>query len=149
MAKYAVVLDGTASATIDLGYTIAAASNPRRHQWYYLMFGSKATPADNPFLWEIQERTAAGGTPSAVTPQPLDDGDTIAATTVASNQPASNGAGSGVKMRVPLNQRATFRWVAAPGSELTVPATASQGLALATPTSSAVACEATILLNEI
>ncbi len=149
MARYSVKLAATASTTIDLGYTINASSNPRRHYWYDLMFGSSASPADNPFLFQVEKRTAAGGTPAAVTPQPLDDGDTIAATTVASGQPASNGAGSGVKLSIPLNQRATFRWVAAPGSELVVPATASQGLALTTPTSSAVTCNATILLNEL
>lgn len=149
MARYSVKLNGSASASIDLGYTIAAASNPRRFMWYDLVFGSSASPADNPFLFEVQKRTAAGGTPSAVTPQPLDDGDTIASTVVASNQPASNGAGSGIKLSIPLNQRASFRWVAAPGSELVVPATASQGLALATPTSSAVTCNATILFNEL
>jgi hypothetical protein len=149
MARYSAKFAGTASTTIDLGYTIAAASNPRRFQWFDLMFGSSASPADNPFLFEVQKRTAAGTTPSAVTPQPLDDGDTIASTVVASNQPAVNGAGAGIKLSIPLNQRATFRWVAAPGSELTVPATASQGLALATPTGSAVVCNATILFNEL
>ncbi len=149
MARYSCKFNGTASSSLDHGYAINASSNPRRQKWYEIWFGSTATPADVAFLLEVQKRTAAGGTPVAVTPQPLDDGDTIAATTVASNQPASNGAGSGIKLSIPLNGRATVRWFAVPGSELVVPATASQGLALATPTMTAQTINSTVMLEEL
>jgi len=46
------------------------------------------------------------------------------------------------------NQRATFRWVAAPGSELVVPATASNGLALMSAVASATANYAWTILWE-
>lgn len=148
MARYSVTFAGTLDTSLDFGYTIGAASNPRRHKWYDLTVGSSATPADNPFLWSVNKRTAAGGTPVPVTPQTLDDTDSIASTVVSSSKPASNGAGSGRKLTIPLNQRATYRWVAAPGSELVVPATASQGLALSGTTGSAVACDACVLFIE-
>ncbi len=51
-------------------------------------------------------------------------------------------------LTVPLNQRATFRWVAVPGKELVTPATASNGAVIITPTSSAVAVTAMLHAEE-
>ena len=53
-----------------------------------------------------------------------------------------------IVLMIPLNQRATFRWVAAPGSELVAPATAANGFGIQTTTSSAVAITGTLLLEE-
>ena len=150
MAKYVAKVTRTASATLDVGSVIAAASAPRRLQFYDLMFGSDATPADVAFLWEAYKRTGAatGGTAPTITP--LDEGDTIASTGVSNQAPTTNGAGgSVVKLSIPLNGRATFRWVAFPGSELVTAATVSTGVALATPTMTAQAVEATMLFNEL
>jgi hypothetical protein len=152
MARYAVKATRTASATLDVGSVINAAASPRRFQLFDLMFGSDATPADFAFLWEFFKRTgtATGGT--APTISPLDVSDTIASTLVANQAPTTNGAGGSTAplLSVPLNQRASFRWVASPGSELVSPATASNGFAAATPTAGAlVAVECTFLVNEL
>jgi hypothetical protein len=150
MARYSVTMQRTASATLDVGSVLNAAASPRRFQVYDVLMGSEATPGDFAFLWTLNKRTgtATGGTaPSVLT---LDEGDAIASTLVANQAPTANGAGSGVKLSVPLNQRATFRWVAAPGSELVSPATASNGYSIATPTAGAlVAVTATFLVNEL
>jgi hypothetical protein len=54
-----------------------------------------------------------------------------------------------ILLSLPLNQRASFRWVPAPGSELVTPATASNGLALRTPTAGGlVAITATVYVEE-
>ena len=74
MAKYAVELNRTASATASLGTVIADATRPRRGKLYDVIFGSEATPADNAFRYIVQRITAAG-TSTAVTPQALDPGD--------------------------------------------------------------------------
>jgi hypothetical protein len=39
-----------------------------------------------------------------------------------------------ILLNIPLNQRATFRWVAAPGGELVMPATAANGFGIETDT---------------
>jgi hypothetical protein len=53
-------------------------------------------------------------------------------------------------LTIPLNQRATFRWVADPGKELVYPATASNGLAVRTPTAGgAVAITCTLSFSEM
>lgn len=135
MANFMVKMQRTASATLDVGSVICGAANPRRFKVYDILVGSEATPADNAFLWEIYKRTGTATAGTAPTITPLDESDTDASEMVANQAPTTNGAGGSVtKLTIPLNQRATFRWVAAPGGELVAPATASNGLAAATPT---------------
>jgi hypothetical protein len=148
VARYVVQLNRTASTTLPVGTVTADATRPRRIKWYDLMFGSEASPADNPFLWTVQRCTAAG-TSTGVTPSPIDPAD--AATEADSGENHTIDAtqtANQILLAIALNQRATFRWVAAPGSELTTPATASNGAALNTPTSSAVAVSATVMFEE-
>lgn len=140
MAKFSVKMQRTASTTLPVGSAVAAASNMRRAKVYDMFFGSEATPADNAFLWQVQRCTAAG-TSTAVTPQSLDAADTLASTIVCGENhtvDATRTANAFV-LTIPLNQRASMRWVAAPGGELVIPATASNGFAVVTLTSSAVA----------
>ena len=87
-------------------------------------------PADNVVQWDISRQTAAG-TSTAVTPNAY-NGAKRAAGTVASANFTAEGtitANSSV-WALPINQRASFRWVAVPGSELIVPATNLAGFAL-------------------
>jgi hypothetical protein len=150
MARYSVTMQRTASATLDVGSVINAAASPRRFELFDIFMGSEATPGDFAFLYTVNKRTGAatGGTAPAVAP--LNDSDTIASTLVANQAPSANGAGSGVKLSIPLNQRATFRWVAAPGSEIVSPATTSNGYSIATPTAGAlVAVTSAFLVNEL
>lgn len=148
MARFNVKLTRTASTTLDVGTLNTATASPRRFNIYDLVIGSDASPADNAFLWEINTRTAlqTGGT--TVTPVAIDASDTTAASTKADMTATTNATGSGIVFGCPLNQRATFRWVAAPGSELVSPALACNGFGVGTPTSSAVAVEAYLYINE-
>lgn len=149
MANYGAKLTRTASSTLDVGSIIVGtASTSRRFKIYDFVIGSDAAPADNAFLWEIQKRTAAATSGSSVTPTALDTSDTVSFTGTVNQNPTTNGGGSGTVLGVPLNQRATFRWVAAPGSEIVSPATSCAGWAFATPTASSVAVEAYVLVSE-
>ena len=148
MAKYAIELNRTASATASLGSVTADATRPRRGKLYDVIFGSEATPADNAFRYIVQRITAAG-TSTAVTPQALDPAD--AATEMDSGENHTiepTYTANAILLAVGLNQRATFRWVASPGGELVFPSTASNGLGVQTPTSSAVAITATLHVDE-
>ena len=73
-------------------------------------------------------RITANGTGTAVTPVALDPADAAAASTANANytaEPTVTASSSG--FYVGINQRASYRWVAAPGSELVAPATANNG----------------------
>lgn len=149
MANFGAKLGRTASTTIDVGSVIVGtAATSRRFKIYDFVIGSDASPADNAFLWEIAKRTAAATSGSTVTAVALDTSDTVAFTGTVNTNPTTNGAGSGTVLGIPLNQRATFRWVAAPGSEIVSPATSCAGWAFQTPTASTVAVEAYVLLSE-
>jgi hypothetical protein len=148
MANYVVQLNRTASTTLPVGTVTADATRPRRIKWYDLMFGSEASPADNPFLWTVQRCTALG-TSTGVTPTALDSADAATESDAGENHTIdATQTANLILLAIALNQRATFRWVAAPGGELVYPATASNGLAINTPTSSAVAVTATVMYQE-
>jgi hypothetical protein len=149
MANYAAELNRTASTTLSVGSLVADATTPRRNKVYDLVVGSEASPADNAFLWQAQRCTAAG-TSTAVTPQALDPADAAALSDVGENHTVDPTLTAGaILLAIALNQRATFRWVASPGGELVLPATASNGVALRTPTAGGlVAVSATIHFAE-
>ena len=135
MANYgAEISKATTSTTTGIGSIEAPAASQRRVKLYDLIFGSGATPADNVFVVEINRSTTVA-TGTLVTPNALDPADAAAVTLVKSNLTVqgTNTAGS-IPLSFALNQRATFRWVAAPGSELVIPATALNGLHINTPT---------------
>lgn len=114
----------TASTTI-LGLTSAATIRPRI---YDIVIGSAATPADNAGEYYFQRYTAAG-TATAVTPQALDNGDpaSLAASGEAHTVEPTYTANA-VLLAMSSNQRASIRWMATPGGELVLPATAANGV---------------------
>ena len=120
--------DATSVKTVSAVITVTGAA---RAKVYDMAFGCSASPADNAFLWQVQRSTTTG-TATAAVANALDPADTTAATVIGYNvftvDPTLT-AGAFL-YQVPLNQRATFRWVAAPGSELVIPATANAGIAL-------------------
>ena len=135
MANYGARLNrAAASITLAVGSLENPGSGMRRLKLYDLIFGSEATPADNVFLVEVQ-RTTTAGTGTAVTPNPLDPADPVAVSlpkeTITSQGTETAGE---VPLSFALNQRATFRWVAAPGGEIIIPAVANDGLHINTTT---------------
>lgn len=133
MAKYQAELNkGTTSTTVGVGSLEAPGSGMRRIKVYDLILGSEATPADNVFLFRAK-RSSTASTGTAVTPSPLDAADAAAVSLPKENLTAEGTAGV-VLLSCPLNQRATMRWVAAPGSELVIAATANAGIIFETPT---------------
>lgn len=110
-----------------LGLTSAATIRPRL---YDIIMGSTATPADNALEFLLQRYTAVG-TGTGVTPTALDPADpaALASGTAAHSVEPTYTAGA-VLLDIAQNQRSTQRWVAAPGSELVLPATANNGVGL-------------------
>jgi hypothetical protein len=135
MANFAADFQRTGSTTASLG-SIGAVSTTqaRRGRIYDLIMGSEATPADAALLWTVQRYTAAG-TNTAVTPQKLDPADAAFLGEAGENHTVEPTYTAGaIVLNIPLNQRATFRWVAAPGGELVYPATTANGFGIQTDT---------------
>lgn len=131
MAKYAVPFTKGAANVLQLMEALADATTPRRGKLYDFNVGCTTTPADAVFDYVIR-RVTGSATGSAVTPNPLDPADAASlfdAEDTITADAASFAAGT-LLDRVPLNHRATFRWVASPGGELVWPATASNGLSI-------------------
>ena len=87
-------------------------------------------PADNVIQWDVSRQTAAG-TSTAVTPNRLNGAKRAAGTVASANFTAEGTITAASSLwALPINQRASFRWVAVPGSELIIPATDLAGFAL-------------------
>ena len=102
----------------------------RRGQIYDLSIGVDGTPADNALVWDISRQTAAG-TATAAVPPPLNPADAAFLGIAALNATAEGTITATTSVfNLAMNQRASYRWVAAPGSELVYPATNLAGFAL-------------------
>jgi len=134
MAKYAITgqqaaVSGSYKTVLDVFATSGAL---RRGKVFDVLIGTNGTPADNFLQWDISRMTA-DGTGTAVTPNPLDPSDVAALATAKANYTAEPTiTANSSLLNVGVNQRASYRWVAAPGSELLFPAVAGNGLALRT-----------------
>ena len=119
-----------ASTTPITALTIASQSTVHRNIIYDIVIANVGSPADLVTLHTIQRITnpnAANCT--AVTPSLLDLADRAAQSACGENHTAEPTYTSNQElMEIPLNHRATFRWVAAPGGELITPATNNAGI---------------------
>lgn len=148
MARYSVIMNRTADPAKSLGTIVADATRPRRGKIYDVEVGSEAAAADNPFLYIFQRVTAAG-TSTAFTPVQLDSADAATEADAGFNHTVEpTYTANAILKRLPVNQRATFRWQQDPAYGLVYPATASNGIGIQTPTSSAVAISATVYFDE-
>jgi hypothetical protein len=151
MALYSVSNSTNFAAQVSLTTTdislisiIASTAAPsptiqlRRGRVYDILVGDMGTPADNAMYWSMQ-RVTAGSTPayagyaSSLTTLALDPADTSPANAVIVNSSIETSytfTATNTPWYVGVNQRASYRWVAAPGSEIVWPATASAGVAL-------------------
>jgi hypothetical protein len=104
------------------------ATTLRRGFIYDIMVGADGTPADNAMTFKVDRQTTVG-TGTSATPAPLDPGDAAAllvATVNHTSEPTVTASTQLIEMG--MNQRASYRWVAAPGGELVVPATNVNGI---------------------
>lgn len=126
-----------------------AATAAVRPAIFDILIGSNATPADNASEWQVLRFTAAG-TSTAVVPTATDSGDPASTSICGKNHSAEPTYSPAVSLLdIPLNQRATFRWVAAPGSEFVAPATAASGFGLQCQVATAaVAMQSSVLFME-
>ena len=135
MAKYALSNSWETPSALTTTYktqwdiTAATGATTLRRAWIYdLTFGTDGTPADNAVTYKVDRQTTTG-TRTAAIPAPLDAADAAALTTagvVTTIEPTVTD--NTELLTIAMNQRATYRWVAAPGSELVMPATNVAGI---------------------
>jgi len=104
------------------------ASASVRPRLYDLVLGNIQAPADQAFHVGVGRTTTTGTAASNPTPNKLDPGDVAAVATAGITHSAEPTYDATNLLEIPLNFRASFRWVANPGYELVVPATASNCL---------------------
>lgn len=139
--KSLIVL-GNSSATTSNYFTTGGY---RRGKVYDILVGTNSAPADNYLEFDLTAITL-GTTPSGITTtlissfssfMGLDPADTTFTSAIQINSTAEVGISVNFeKWYVGVNQRASYRWVAAPGSEMLFPAassgTGNNGVALRT-----------------
>jgi hypothetical protein len=130
----------TASATAPLA-AVNANGATTRARIYDFVIGSDATPADAATKIALQRMTTSGLGTTTVVPPPLDAADPASLMTWISAWSSTQPTITAVTtlLQVGMNQRATFRWVAVPDSELVVPATTNNGIAVMSVVASATA----------
>lgn len=126
--------------------------------WVFdITMGSGIAPADYATQWDLKRYTAAG-TVTSFTPVALDPvnlaslavGGTSATGNNASAEPTYSGTTDTVisLLVVPLNARATFRYVASPGAEFVNTFSSGNGLGLRQSATTAIIGTATMLYFE-
>lgn len=129
MARYAVVGQGTNTAAETLVNLFGSAAV--RPKIYDLTLGSDATPADNAAEYTLQRTTAVGTEGTGFTPVPLDSLTSASVSDSGWNHSAEpTYTANLILLEWGQNQRATYRWVAAPGGELIAIAAANNGIGL-------------------
>ena len=127
--KYSVVgVDAGGAAPQTLINVIGSTSV--RPRVYEFIVGSVTTPGDQAATIVLGRTTSAGTAGSSPTPQPLDNAEVAAVCTAAITHSAEPTYSSTFLYQVPVNQRASWRWVAAPDSEIIGTASSSNGLGL-------------------
>jgi hypothetical protein len=134
MAKYSVT-NGSSGQAITTSYKsltgIAASSGTqalRRGKVYDILVGTNGTPADNYMQWDVSRMTSSGAY-TAGNCVSLDTADASAAALPKINYTTEPTVTSSSNLfNVGVNQRASYRWVAAPGGELVYPATDLNGI---------------------
>jgi hypothetical protein len=105
----------------------AAAVVGKIHQ---LVVGSAATPADVATRFNMTRTTAAGAAGTAVVEEPVDPQSAAASLNLRGGTMTEPTYAGSHLLEIPLNQRATFTWIANPGRELRTTVGAANGIGL-------------------
>jgi hypothetical protein len=125
------------------------ASTAHRFWVYEIYMANVGTPADLTSVYYVGQVTAPGSATTVTATQQEDGADVVSRSVLNVNHTVEPtyvafSAGTGLRtpadgdiMRVVLNHRATYRWVAPPGGEKVAPATSTRGFGVAADHSSA------------
>lgn len=152
-----LIITGCSSTSTN---TTGSGGQLRRGKIYDILVGTNGTPADSYIEWDCTRATIgtssplAGGVSSVSSGMTLDPADSYGFQAVAGINSSIETAYTATTeiWYVGVNQRASYRWVAAPGSELVYPAvssaTGNNGLGLRARGSATTTGTMTILFAE-
>lgn len=128
MPNYAATgQENAVTAALTTVLSIARGAS-RRARIYDFSMSAGGTAADNVLRWALMRFTVAP-TVTAVVPVALDPADPASITTAGENASAEGTYTAATELfDQGINQRAAYRWVAAPGGELVIPDTAANGI---------------------
>ena len=130
-ARYVTAAFQTPIAAANKTIVELKGSTDGRIKLYDWLMGASGTPADNALVYVIQRTTGIVGVGAAIVPEALDPADVAAAITVLEDLTTEPTAAGIALVELPVNLRASYRWVAAPNSEIVVAAVANEGLLVA------------------
>lgn len=137
-----------ASGSADKTLLSVHGSTLARPRVFDIVLGSAASPADQAALYYVGRVTTLGTAGSNPTPGSTDPVD-IASLSVAAITHSAEPTYTTILLQIPLNQRATFRYVASPGAEFMHALTSNYGIGLKLSTSTTAMVEyGTILYFE-
>lgn len=125
-----------ATGTADKTLLSVHGSTLARPRVFDIVVGSAATPADQAALYYLGRVTTLGTAGSNPTPGSTDPVD-IACLTVGAITHSAEPTYTTILLQIPLNQRATFRYVASPGAEFMHALTSNYGIGLKLSTATA------------
>ncbi len=108
-----------------------------RARIYEIILGSDSTPADQATEFNVLRHTAAGVGGVSAVENPLDDDFAAATANLRGGTMTEPTYAAGELMNIALNQRATFRWVAAPDRRLVTTVGTANGIGVRSIGSSA------------
>jgi hypothetical protein len=135
MAKYAAKFQRVAASQVLSvgGVNAITTTQLRRGKIGDVILGSDGQPDDKAVQWRLTRYTSPG-TSSPVTPSPIDPADAAFCGAAGESHSVDPTYTVGqILLFVSFNQRATFRWMAAPGGELVYPAVSGNGIGISTP----------------
>ena len=142
------------TAAVGANKTVVNLFNPvaspiNRARLYDIVIGCAATPADQATKFFVSRTTAVGTEGSGFTPNNLDsDGPAGECDVGVAHSVEPTYTASKELLIISLNQRATFRWIAAPGSELIIPATQNAGIGIKSSSATGTASHEVAILFE-
>ena len=135
-----IVLVGVGSSVSGSGFPSGGAVspyNPRRGKIYDILIGTDSTPGDTVVEWDLARANTMlssevfiGALTSASSLFALDPADGVLTAFAINNSTAEVATYGAEAWSIGINQRASYRWVAAPGSEFVYAAVSSAGLGL-------------------
>ncbi len=129
------VLNNVSTTVKTMLRAAAATATLRRAYIYEFDVGASGTPnaTDCEIVWTVLRQSTAGSGGVAMTVTALDAADAAAGTVcLGSLTTEPTGAETGIVFQLAANQRASYRWVVAPGGpgELVIPATDLNGFGI-------------------
>ncbi len=130
MGKRAVAIGDQNVSSTAITALLLIASASVRVRLYELLLSCIDTPDDKTIIWDML-RSTASGTSTSVTPRLKDPADPAAVATAGKNHTVEPTYTADSELfKAGVNQRVYLRWVANPGAEHIIPASANAGVGL-------------------